>query len=78
MGLAFNNMAEEISYHTENLENLVEERTKKLETANQEIGALNSRLKSENLRLGAELDVAKRIQEMGAPPPQRTRGDSPD
>lgn len=67
VGLAFNNMAEEISYHTENLENLVEERTSKLETANREIVALNQRLKSENLRLGAELDVAKRIQEMVLP-----------
>jgi len=67
VGLAFNNMAEEISYHTENLENLVEERTSKLENANREIVALNKRLKSENLRLGAELDVAKRIQEMVLP-----------
>ncbi|QFS96673.1 Phosphoserine phosphatase RsbU [Labrenzia sp. THAF191b] len=67
VGLAFNRMAEEISYHTENLENLVEERTRKLETANHEIGELNKRLKSENLRLGAELDVAKRIQEMVLP-----------
>ncbi|MEE4014149.1 SpoIIE family protein phosphatase [Roseibium sp. FZY0029] len=67
VGLAFNRMADEISYHTENLENLVEERTRKLETANREIGELNKRLKSENLRLGAELDVAKRIQEMVLP-----------
>jgi len=67
VGLAFNNMAEEISYHTENLENLVEERTRKLENANKEIVALNKRLRSENLRLGAELDVAKRIQEMVLP-----------
>ncbi|WP_299812471.1 SpoIIE family protein phosphatase [uncultured Roseibium sp.] len=67
VGLAFNRMAEEISYHTENLENLVEERTKKLETANSEIVALNARLKSENSRLGAELDIAKRIQEMVLP-----------
>lgn len=67
VGLAFNRMAAEISYHTENLENLVEERTRKLETANSEIVALNNRLKTENLRLGAELDVAKRIQEMVLP-----------
>ncbi len=67
VGLAFNRMADEISYHTENLENLVEERTKKLETANDEIVALNKRLKSENTRLGAELDVARRIQEMVLP-----------
>lgn len=67
VGLAFNRMADEISYHTENLENLVEERTRKLETANDEIVALNQRLKSENLRLGAELDIARRIQEMVLP-----------
>ncbi len=67
VGLAFNRMAEEISYHTENLENLVEERTRKLETANSEIVELNRRLKTENLRLGAELDVARRIQEMVLP-----------
>lgn len=67
VGRAFNRMAEEISYHTENLENLVEERTKRLETANREIVDLNKRLKSENVRLGAELDVAKRIQEMVLP-----------
>ncbi|WP_305984939.1 SpoIIE family protein phosphatase [Roseibium sp. MMSF_3544] len=67
VGLAFNRMAEEISYHTENLENLVEERTRKLETANREIVDLNKRLKTENVRLGAELDVAKRIQEMVLP-----------
>lgn len=67
VGLAFNRMAAEISYHTENLEKLVDERTAKLETANTEIVALNQRLKDENLRLGAELDVAKRIQEMVLP-----------
>ncbi|MDX3973652.1 SpoIIE family protein phosphatase [Shinella sp.] len=67
VGVAFNRMAEEISYHTENLENLVNERTKALETANGEISALNRKLKSENLRLGAELDVARQIQMMVLP-----------
>ncbi len=67
VGVAFNRMAEEISYHTENLENLVAERTRALETANEEISALNSKLKSENLRLGAELDVARHIQMMVLP-----------
>ncbi|WP_244318354.1 SpoIIE family protein phosphatase [Roseibium hamelinense] len=67
VGQAFNRMAEEISHYTENLENLVEERTAKLESANKEIVALNKRLQTENLRLGAELDVAKRIQEMVLP-----------
>ena len=67
VGVAFNRMAEEISYHTENLEKLVDARTAELETANQEISALNDKLKSENLRLGAELDVARHIQMMVLP-----------
>lgn len=67
VGVAFNKMAEEISYHTENLEKLVEERTHELANANDEIMALNARLKSENLRLGAELDVARHIQKMVLP-----------
>lgn len=69
VGMAFNRMAEEISYHTENLENLVEERTSRLETANSEIVALNKKLRNENVRLGAELDIAKQIQEMVLPRP---------
>lgn len=67
VGVAFNEMAEEIRYHTENLEKLVEERTHELAEANEEITALNARLKSENLRLGAELDVARHIQMMVLP-----------
>ncbi|MBN9031879.1 MAG: hypothetical protein BGO05_09240 [Rhizobiales bacterium 63-7] len=67
VGVAFNRMAEEIRFHTENLEKLVEARTHQLEEANQEINALNIRLKSENLRLGAELDVARQIQMMVLP-----------
>ncbi len=66
-GLAFNRMAEEISYHTENLENLVTERTREIEDAKEEISTLNTQLKSENLRLGAELDVARHIQMMVLP-----------
>lgn len=67
VGLAFNKMAEEISYHTENLENLVRDRTREVEQANEEITALNAKLKGENLRLGAELDVARQIQMMVLP-----------
>ncbi|MBB4566894.1 SpoIIE family protein phosphatase [Rhizobium leucaenae] len=66
-GIAFNRMAEEISFHTENLELLVEERTKEIEEAKEEISALNTQLKSENVRLGAELAVAQRIQLMVLP-----------
>ncbi len=67
VGLAFNSMVKEIKYHTENLESLVEERTRSLEEANKEINSLNEQLKSENLRLGAELEVAQRIQTMVLP-----------
>ncbi|MCG5480373.1 MAG: SpoIIE family protein phosphatase [Ensifer alkalisoli] len=66
-GAAFNRMAEQISYHTENLEQLVEDRTREIEDANLQISALNEQLRSENLRLGAELAVARRIQMMVLP-----------
>ncbi|HXV30055.1 MAG TPA: SpoIIE family protein phosphatase, partial [Sinorhizobium sp.] len=66
-GAAFNRMAEQISFHTENLEQLVEDRTREIEEANQQISSLNEQLRSENLRLGAELAVARRIQMMVLP-----------
>jgi sigma-B regulation protein RsbU (phosphoserine phosphatase) len=65
---AFNQMAAEIRAYTHNLESLVEQRTAELQRANREILALNERLKEENLRLGAELDVARRLQLMVLPP----------
>ena len=66
-GLAFNRMAEEISHRTENLEQLVAERTKEIGDAKEEISELNRQLKSENLRMGAELAIAQRIQQMVLP-----------
>jgi predicted ATPase/serine phosphatase RsbU (regulator of sigma subunit)/tRNA A-37 threonylcarbamoyl transferase component Bud32 len=51
------------------LENKVAERTAQLAEANQEISTLNQKLKAENTRLSAELDVAKKIQEMVLPKP---------
>ncbi|MCA9659292.1 MAG: SpoIIE family protein phosphatase [Myxococcales bacterium] len=63
----FNQMVSEIREHTENLEGLVKQRTAELEDANREIVALNDRLKEENLRMGAELDVARRLQMMVLP-----------
>lgn len=66
-GEAFNRMAEEISYHTENLEQLVEERTAQIEDAKEEISTLNAQLQRENRRLGTELAVAERIQLMVLP-----------
>jgi serine phosphatase RsbU (regulator of sigma subunit) len=41
-----------------------------LSQANQEISILNKRLSAENLRMGAELDVARQIQQMVLPRPQ--------
>ena len=67
VGVAFNRMAEQISFHTENLEQLVEERTQELEDANEKISELNHKLRDENVRLGAELAVAKHIQMMVLP-----------
>ena len=72
VGVAFNRMAEEIRYHTENLEGIVADRTCALGQANAEISALNDKLTNENLRLGAELDVARRIQLMVLPKDART------
>jgi serine phosphatase RsbU (regulator of sigma subunit) len=45
----------------------IQERSLELATANEEIIALNERLKQENLRMGAELDVARQIQMMILP-----------
>ncbi len=67
VGVAFNRMAADISYHTENLEQRVRDRTSELAAASQEIFLLNERLKQENLRLGSELDVARRMQMMVLP-----------
>jgi len=46
---------------------LVEERTRQLAQANAEILALNQRLEAENFRMSAELDVARRLQQMVLP-----------
>jgi sigma-B regulation protein RsbU (phosphoserine phosphatase) len=73
LGHAFNKMTEEIESHTTTLERRVEERTQKLFAANREIHALNEKLKSENVRMGAELDVARRMQMMVLPKPDELR-----
>ena len=52
------------------LEQKVEERTAQLAQANTEILVLNERLKVENLRMSAELDVTRRLQEMILPKQQ--------
>jgi len=51
------------------LEDKVAQRTTQLAAANAEITQLNEKLEAENLRLGAELDVARRVQQMILPKP---------
>jgi sigma-B regulation protein RsbU (phosphoserine phosphatase) len=70
LGHAFNKMATEIETHTATLEQKVEERTEKLALANREIQGLMDKLKDENVRMGAELDVARRMQKMVLPRPE--------
>jgi sigma-B regulation protein RsbU (phosphoserine phosphatase) len=67
LGQAFTSMSRDIKGYTEHLEDMVKERTEKLQQALREISVLNSRLQDENLRLSAELDVAKRLQLMVLP-----------
>lgn len=67
LSFAFNAMAAEIRAYTMNLEGLVAQRTAELEQANREISLLNERLKEDNLRMSAELDVARRLQLMVLP-----------
>ena len=74
---AFNDMATKIfeqqaALHHLNsqLEQRVIERTAELAQANEEIKALNECLKNENLRMSAELDVTRRLQQMLLPKPQ--------
>lgn len=69
----FNHMASDIQRYTSNLEGLVKERTQALEAANQEITVLNGRLKEENVRLGAEVEVARRLQLMVLPKEEELR-----
>ncbi len=66
---SFNSMARQIQESFETLEDKVKERTAELANANQEIIALNEKLKVDNLRLGAELNVARQIQQMILPNP---------
>ena len=51
------------------LEDKVIERTAQLAEANQEIITLNELLKKDNLRMGAELDIVKQLQQMVLPKP---------
>jgi sigma-B regulation protein RsbU (phosphoserine phosphatase) len=67
LGNVFMQMSKEIKSYTEHLEEMVQERTEKLEEALKEISVLNEKLKDENVRLNAELDVARQLQLMVLP-----------
>jgi len=67
LATAFNAMADKVQAHTEHLEGIVAERTDELRRANEEISQLNERLQAENIRLGAELDIARQLQSMVLP-----------
>ncbi len=74
---SFNRMAQQLresftklAKTTEELEIRVKERTTQLAAANAEIIQLNEKLQTENLRLGAEVDVARQIQQMVLPKPE--------
>ncbi|MEG4250242.1 AAA family ATPase [Microcoleus sp. Pol10D4] len=51
----------------QNLEDKVQERTAQLAQANQEISTLNQKLKADNVRMSAELDIVKQLQQMVLP-----------
>ncbi|MCT7981981.1 AAA family ATPase [Laspinema sp. A4] len=53
-----------------NLEDKVIERTAQLASANEEISALNERLESDNLRMSAELDITRQLQQKMLPRPE--------
>lgn len=59
---------------TQELERRVEQRTEALSGAKREIEALNRRLASENLRMGAELSVSRKLQHMTLPTPDELEG----
>ncbi len=52
------------------LEAMVKERTADLATANEAIATLNERLKADNLRMGAELDILRQMQQLILPKQQ--------
>lgn len=67
LSTTFNQMVDEIQRYAGGLEQMVEQRTLALAQANREISELNARLRSENSRMSAELEVAHRLQSMVLP-----------
>ncbi|MDM8560016.1 SpoIIE family protein phosphatase [Candidatus Parabeggiatoa sp. HSG14] len=63
-------MDAELHKLNEELEERVQQRTTELAEANAEILSLNKQLHAENLRLGAELEISRQIQQMVLPKAQ--------
>ena len=71
-------MAGQLKKSFETLEDKVKERTTELASANGEILALNERLKEDNLRMGAELNIVPQIQQMILPNAEELKIDGLD
>jgi sigma-B regulation protein RsbU (phosphoserine phosphatase) len=78
LGNSFNRMADQLKELFETLEDKVKQRTAELATANHEIITLNERLKQENLRMGAELDIVRQMQQMILPNAEELKIDGLD
>jgi sigma-B regulation protein RsbU (phosphoserine phosphatase) len=75
---SFDSMAGQLKESFETLEDKVKERTTELASANGEILALNERLKEDNLRMGAELDIVRQMQQMILPNAEELKIDGLD
>ena len=67
---SFSYMGDRLQDSFDTLEDKVKERTAELAGANEEIVLLNEQLKDENRRMGAELNVARQLQQMVLPKPE--------
>jgi sigma-B regulation protein RsbU (phosphoserine phosphatase) len=75
---SFDSMAGQLKESFETLEDKVKERTAELASANGEILALNERLKEDNLRMGAQLDIVRQMQQMILPNAEELKIDGLD
>jgi CHASE2 domain-containing sensor protein/serine phosphatase RsbU (regulator of sigma subunit) len=64
---------QQLEDYAHTLEDKVTQRTAELAQANEEISNLNEKLKQENIRMGAELDVARTLQQMVLPKPEELK-----
>ena len=78
LGNSFSRMADQLKELFETLEDKVKQRTAELASANDEIITLNERLKEENLRMGAELDIVRQMQQMILPNAEELKIDGLD